>query len=202
LHEAVELSRKSNGEARGFTWFLSSEWGRARAAQGRLKEAEAIQRQALAKLSQIMGPDAYQNCLIADALADTLEKNSGNLDEVIRLRRRSLALTEKRYPRTSGLWAERASSLARALITVDTESRAEARSLLDQAATDFHVKSSPMNNVGETLLLRARLEAADGNNAGRAPISRKHWTGCSTRPSPNRQRSSRQGYCCARSCPN
>jgi serine/threonine-protein kinase len=86
LHEAVELSRKSNGEARGFTWFLSSEWGRARAAQGRLKEAEAIQRQALAKLSQIMGPDAYQNCLIADALADTLEKNSGNLDEVIRLR--------------------------------------------------------------------------------------------------------------------
>jgi serine/threonine-protein kinase len=165
LHQAVELSRKSNGEARGFTWFLESEWGRALAAQGKLKEAEAIQRQALAKLSQIMGPDAYQNCLIADALADTLEKIGGNLDEVIRLRRRSLALTEKGYPRTSGLWAERASSLARALITVDTESsRVEALPLLDQAATDYHIKSSPMENVGETLLLRARLETADGKN--------------------------------------
>lgn len=163
LREVFEQMRKIEGEQRGFTWYNGSEWGRALAAQGRIREAEAIQRQAAQKLDELMGKDAYQNCLIADALADTLEKKGNSLDEVLKLRRRSLHLTEQKYPNTNSLWAERATALARALMAQDTDTaRAEAQPLLDQAAADYRAKSAPMDKAGATLLLRGQLEAETG----------------------------------------
>jgi len=79
---------------------------------------------------------------------------------------RGLALTEQKYPRTSPLWAERAYDLARGLLAQGTVSQTEARWLLDQAATAYQLKSTPMDPAGQVLLLRAELESRDGERDG------------------------------------
>src|SRR5581483_7511889 len=107
LDQAFSLSRRVLGEDKGIVWYTGSEWGRALAGEGRLAEAEAIQRQAAARLASLIGPEAYHNCLVEEALADTLEQRGGAGAEVVRLRRHAVALTERKYPRTSPLWAER-----------------------------------------------------------------------------------------------
>lgn len=163
LGEAFSQSRKVLGEDKGITWYTGSEWGRALAGQGRLAEAEAIQRQAAARLAALIGPDTYQNCLIDEALADTLEQKGGSTMELLVLRRRALTLTEGKYPRSSPLWAERAYDLSRALLAQDgAAAQTEARSLLDQAATAYRLKSTPMDPAGQVLLLRAELETRSG----------------------------------------
>ena len=164
LGEAFGLSRKFLGDDKGLTWYTGSEWGRALAGEGRLAEAERVQREASAKLAALIGPNTYQNCLIDEALADTLEKKGGDLPEVLSLRRHALALTEQKYPRTSPLWAERAYDLARGLLAQGGDTK-EARWLLDQSATAYLLKSTPMDPAGQVLLLRAELEYRGGERA-------------------------------------
>ncbi len=169
LGESFALSRKILGEDKGITWYTGSEWGRALAMQGKLAQAESIQRQASQKLAQQMGQDAYQNCLIDDALADTLERRGKSADEVLALRRHALELTEKKYPKTGPLWAERATALARALLAQGgTAERTQAHALLDQAAADYRNKSTPMDRAGQSLLLRAELETGEGQRSAAA----------------------------------
>ncbi len=164
LRQAYDAQRKRLGDDDGATWLTGSDWARALRAQGKLKEAEAFQRQALENLNRIMGPDDYNNCPILDALADTLEQEGGDGVEITALRRRSLALTEKRYPRINIQWAQRAADLARALAAADTPaSRQEALALLDQAISD-RAGFSLLDRLGQALLLRGRLELAAGQN--------------------------------------
>src|SRR5581483_11216255 len=82
LDQAFSLSRRVLGEDKGIVWYTGSEWGRALAGEGRLAEAEAIQRQAAARLASLIGPEAYHNCLVEEALADTLEQRGGAGAEV------------------------------------------------------------------------------------------------------------------------
>jgi len=166
LDQAFSLSRRVLGEDKGIVWYTGSEWGRALAGEGRLSEAEAIQRQASARLVALIGPEAYHNCLVEEALADTLEKRGGAGAEVVRLRRHALALTEQKYPRINPLWAERAYDLARGLLAQDAANRTEARWLLDQAAAAYHLRSTPMDPAGQVLLLRAELESHAGERDG------------------------------------
>jgi serine/threonine-protein kinase len=162
LSQAFELQQSSVGEENGYTWFTASEWGRALAALGRVDEAEALQRRALKRLSEIMGPDAYQNALLGDALAATLERSQDNR-EALALRRRSLALTEASYPRTHRLWAERALSLAQTLAAIGTaESRQEAASLLDRSVEVFRDPDAAGPELGIALLERGRVQLALG----------------------------------------
>ncbi len=120
LRSAYELQRRNLGENNGFTWYYASEWGRALAAQGKLGEAETIQRQALKRLGEVMGPDAFQNGLLQGALADTLEMKKDGRAEAESLRRRALQLTEKKYPRTHMQWANDALDLAHNLASSGT----------------------------------------------------------------------------------
>jgi len=164
LRQAYDAQRKRLGDDDGATWVTGSDWARALRAQGKLKEAETFQRQALENLSRIMGPDDYNNCPILDALADVLEQEDGDGLEVTALRRRSLALTETKYPRTSVQWAQRAADLARALAAADTPaSRQEALALLDQAISD-RAGFSLLDRLGQALLLRGQLEAEAGRD--------------------------------------
>ena len=120
LRSAYELERRNLGENNGFTWYYASEWGRGLAAQGKLGEAETIQRQALKRLGEVMGPDAFQNGLLQGALADTLEMKKGGRAEAESLRRHALQLTEKKYPKTHMQWANDALDLAHNLASSGT----------------------------------------------------------------------------------
>jgi hypothetical protein len=86
---------------------------------------------------------------------------------VLALRRHAIELTGKRYPKTSPLWAERATALAQTLLAQGhAEAKPEARALLDQAAADYRNKSTPMDRAGQTLLLRAELETGGDEREG------------------------------------
>ncbi|MET0892227.1 MAG: serine/threonine-protein kinase [Pseudoxanthomonas sp.] len=107
---AFELRRKTNGDDDGVTWFVASQWGRALALQGKLGEAERIQRDALQRLHGILGAQAYQNALLLDALAETLmeARRYGEAESTLR---HALALTAKEYPQTHPVYLERAVKL-------------------------------------------------------------------------------------------
>ena len=155
LRSAYQLERQNLGENNGFTWYYASEWGRALAAQGKLGEAETIQRQALKRLGEVMGPDAFQNGLLQGALADTLEMKKGGRAEAESLRRRTLQLTEKKYPKTHLQWANDALDLAHNLASAGTPAaQAEGLELSGEA-----LAVERANNQTE-LLAEALLEHA------------------------------------------
>lgn len=142
LHQAFELRREGFGEKSGLTWYSASLWGRALRRQGHLKKAEQVQRDALVRLGQIMGPDAYQNVLLLDALVETLV-DAGYSDEAIVLARRSLELTSKTYPPTHALVAERNRRLAEALGRArGAEAHAEAGERCDRSVESYRAAGS------------------------------------------------------------
>jgi eukaryotic-like serine/threonine-protein kinase len=133
MHRAYDFARQTLGEDVPQVSFTASDWGRTLAAVHRYGEAEKVQRAALARVSAGMGPDAYQNCLVLDGLGMTLLQ-AGRNREAAEMQRRSLRLTERRYPRTHKVWAERAWLLVGSLILVDdAAARAEALQLLNQS---------------------------------------------------------------------
>lgn len=155
LHQAFELRRESYGEDNGLTWYSASLWGRALRRLGKLEQAEQVQRDALAKLQKIMGPDAYQNVLLLDALVETLI-DRGAHDEAIALARRSLKLTGKTYPPTHQMVAERNQRLASALSRAPgAEAHAEALGRCDQAV-EIYQKVDTHHHV-EALLSCAEI---------------------------------------------
>ena len=105
LQRGFDLSRQSLGEGDGITWFRASQWGRALARLGRLREAERVQRDALAQLHRTMGEDAYQNVLLLEALAETLLAEGRNAEAAMALRR-ALALTATTYGKEHALYKE------------------------------------------------------------------------------------------------
>jgi serine/threonine-protein kinase len=170
LQQAFSLLQQSGGEKTAYTWYVGSQWGVALAMQGKLAQAEAIQREALEKVTNLMGKDAYQNSLVIDALAGTLEKKPQARDkdgnkEIVELRRRALSITEMKYPKTSSLWAQRATDLASALIDANAPaSRTEALDLLQQAITDLRAKPDSNGGLGQALILRGKIEALGGTH--------------------------------------
>jgi hypothetical protein len=177
LRAALDMRRRNAGSKNGFTWYFYSQWGRGLAAQGRLAEAEATQREARRQIAALLGPKAYQNSLIADDLADTLKLEPGTHAEVIALRRESLALTEAKLPRTHPLWAQRALNLAAALASgTPTTPRApdagleadakEAAALLDPAIAVDRTTTLQARELAHALALRGKLRLARGDRAG------------------------------------
>ena len=113
LRRAFDLRRAASGEDSGPTWYYASEWGRALAAQGKLAQAEQVQRDALARLSAIMGEGAYQNALVLDALAETLMLAHRPREAAAALQQ-ALALTAGKYPATHPIYQERLRNLREA----------------------------------------------------------------------------------------
>lgn len=113
LRRAFDLRRAASGEDSGPTWYYASEWGRALALQGKLAQAEQVQRDALARLSAIMGEGAYQNALVLDALAETLMLAHRPREAAAALQQ-ALALTAGKYPATHPTYQERLRNLREA----------------------------------------------------------------------------------------
>lgn len=114
LKRAFDLRRETMGDGAGITWYTASLWGSALRELGKLGEAERVQRDALARLQKILGPDAYQNTLLLDQLVETLAQRGAH-SEAVALARRSLALTRKTYSAGHFLLADRSVRLAVAL---------------------------------------------------------------------------------------
>ncbi len=160
LREAYELRRKGSGDSNAFTWYYASEYGRGLAAIGKLAEAERIQREALAKLEAIMGPEAYQNALLADALAETLEMSAGKRKEAEDLRRHSLKIVETKFPRTSPVWADYALKLSHDLAADNTPAAdAEGMALAEQSLATCRGDASNPEALARALVEHATFLA-------------------------------------------
>lgn len=166
LHQSFLLRRESLGENSGLTWYGAALWGRALRRSGRLEQAEQVQRDALSRLQQIMGADAYQNVLLLDALVETLDAR-GKHAEAISLARRSLTLTGKTYPPIHALVADRNQRLASALAHAPgAEAHAEATTRCDQAI-DIYRQTAPSTAVYlDVLLSCAEVNLALKDRAG------------------------------------
>jgi len=128
-----ELRLQSLGENNFSVHVAAAEWGRTLSRLKRYGKAEQLQRQALAKITALEGPDAYHNGPVLDALAQTLADQQLYL-EAAELQRRALRLTEQRYNSNHKVWAERSWLLVSSLAALTTESAvAEARPLLAQS---------------------------------------------------------------------
>jgi hypothetical protein len=112
MREAFLLRRKVSGDGEGVTWFTASQWARGLARQGKFAEAERIQRDALARLAAILGPDAYQNALLLDALGETLLA-ANQLDEAGKVAARALQITLATYPKGHPVVVEREAAVQR-----------------------------------------------------------------------------------------
>ncbi len=110
LRRAFELQRQLSGEGDGATWYYASVWGQGLAMQNKFVEAERIQRDAIARLHAILGPKAYQNALLLDALTDTLMRAKRPQDALVTMRE-SLAITAEKYPSSHPLYQSRLKAL-------------------------------------------------------------------------------------------
>lgn len=72
LRRAMELRHAGGGRSSGLAWYSQAEWAMALAQLGRLEQAESLLRESRRELATLLGPDAYQNSLIAARLGSTL----------------------------------------------------------------------------------------------------------------------------------
>lgn len=95
-HRVFDFKRRTVGDNNVETWGVASFMGRALARQGKLKEAEELQRNALAQLTRILGPDDYMFVDLQFTLAETLAL-AHRFDEAATLLERCLALVAKAH---------------------------------------------------------------------------------------------------------
>lgn len=165
LREAYALYRNSKGDNDGYTWFVAGQWGDALRAQGRLDEAEKIQRQAVQRMAEIMGPEVYQNVFALDGLAATLSLR-GRHDEALRLSRRALKISEHIYPGGHPISQDRRLSLAKLLAAAGNPAARAEELALFETVIGYAQGAKP----GETERLVAWGEALIGR--GRIRLSK------------------------------
>jgi tetratricopeptide (TPR) repeat protein len=157
MHRAYDFARETLGDDVAQVSITAGDWGRTLAALRRFDEAESVQRAALQRVSDLMGADAYQNCLVLDGLGMTLFQ-AGRHPEAADAQRRSLRLTERRYPSTHKVWAERAWLLVGSLIHVDdAAARAEALPLVTQSLQVLSGLDARDPRLSEMKATQARL---------------------------------------------
>jgi tetratricopeptide (TPR) repeat protein len=159
LSEAYMLARKVTGDENGYTWFVAGQWGKALAAQGRLRQAESIQREAVSQMVRIIGAAAYRNALVLEPLAETLSLQGAHV-EAIRCAREALALSGRQYSPGHRITYSYRHTLAAALEASGTaEALHEAEQILDKAIADIPRSTDASNRVvlADMLYVRGRL---------------------------------------------
>lgn len=167
LREALRLRRATGGLKTGIAWFTQSQLGEALMLQGRLDEALALQREAARELEALLGPDAYQNALIAQRLAKTFDAR-GEFAAAAATWRRSAQLVEKTYGLDHFGHLDMASRLADALARTP-DGRDEALALADSLLARWADKDDVGDRVMALRALRCELAAtAADRDAARA----------------------------------
>jgi serine/threonine-protein kinase len=139
LRQAMQLRKQHGGLRTGLAWYSQAEWGVALAGLGRLAEAEAAQREARQQLLVLLGPQAYQNSLMAARLGATLGQRGKHAEAAAELAEAERLVIAQSGPDNHNACQyrlQRAQALAQL-----PERRDEARSLL--ADLDARAKAQP-----------------------------------------------------------
>jgi eukaryotic-like serine/threonine-protein kinase len=157
LEEVEVLFREVLGEKHPFTWQVRGNRASQIGLQGRLEEAEAIEREVAAKLEELNGKDSGEAVDARVRLAETVRKR-GRWPEALPIHREALGVVVKMEGESS-TWAAmiRFQVAADLLAAERPEDRAEARALLDRALAVLEKQSPPPQRIAEVRAARAAL---------------------------------------------
>ena len=167
---SLDLHRSSGDRRSGVMWFSQAQVGTALALQGRFAEALQLQLESADEVRKLLGPDAYQNALIAVRLAQTYSKKSDLRNAVVQWRE-ALRLIEKTYGRDHFGHFDWSLELARALESIP-DSRSEAAAILDELITRWHGNPKIAGSEASLVLLRCKLHVEAGRIEDAAALAR------------------------------
>ncbi len=154
------------GDDSPLTWAAVVSRAQAEAKLGRLAEAEAAQRAAIAALSRLHGAESDEVRGPKKHLGETL-RLAGRIEEALALHREVLA----REHRLFGPGESRAVTASYVQLALDQEALgtppalAEARRLLDRAVAALRRRGNDPVRMGEALAISGRVAAAQGDRA-------------------------------------
>jgi serine/threonine-protein kinase len=155
MQEVETLFREVLGEKHPFTWQVRGNRASQIALQGRLEEAEAIERQVAAKLEELNGKDSAEAVDARARLAET-RRRRGHPDEALPVHREALAAVVKMEGEESAWAAVLRFQVAADLIAIGgSEDRAEAKALLDRSLGVLEKLSPPHQRLVEVRAARA-----------------------------------------------
>jgi eukaryotic-like serine/threonine-protein kinase len=158
--KSLDLRRSAGDLRSGLTWFSQAQVGTALAIQGRFAEAHQLQAEAAVKIRGLLGPDAYQNALIAVRQAQAFGLQ-GSFRESAGYWREAVRLIEKTYGRDHYGYFDWSLELALAL-EKSAANRAEAASISDDLLARWSGKPQIAGRYAELVLLRCRLHVDAG----------------------------------------
>lgn len=170
LREALELQRASAGGANAGLWYSQSAWGRALSAQGRHREAEQAQLEALAGSEALLGRDAYRNTFILRHLAETYQAG-GKWSQAVEALKRAIDIASKTYPSTHAVVMQFRVSLAEALSGAGRTAEALAASDAALAERDQHPELGP--HLARAALVKAQALHGRGQREAAIALARQ-----------------------------
>jgi eukaryotic-like serine/threonine-protein kinase len=160
LREALRLRQETGGLQSGIAWFSQADLGWALALQGRFDEAHALVSEAEQKLSALLGPEAYQNALIAVRRGVVFELQH-DWRNAARYFRESIRIEEQVYGREHYLHFSWSLALAKSLSHL-SDGRDEAIHITDRLIKDWRGKPETAAEYAQLMLLRCELHTAEG----------------------------------------
>ncbi|MEP6881895.1 MAG: protein kinase [Dokdonella sp.] len=167
---SLDLHRSAGDRRSGVMWFSQAQVGTALALQGHFAEALQLQLESADEVRKLLGPDAYQNALIAVRLAQTYSKKSDFRNAVAQWRE-ALRLIEKTYGRDHFGHFDWSLELARSLESIP-DSRSEAAAILDDLITRWHGNPKIAESEASLVLLRCKLHVEAGRVDAAAALAR------------------------------
>ena len=175
---SLDLHRSAGDRRSGLMWFSQAQVGTALALQGRYAEALTLQREAAEEIRKLLGPDAYQNGMIAMRLAETYSAKKDYPNAAAQWRE-AVRLIEKTYGRDHFGHFDWSLELARSL-EANPESRAEAAAILDDLISRWHGNPQIAEREANLTLLRCKLfidakKTEDAAALARSSLARKDF---------------------------
>ena len=168
--KALALRRKAGDQRSGLTWFTQAQVGTAVAMQGRFAEAHRLQAQAADEIRKLLGPDAYQNALIAVRRAQTWDLQKDHAHAAAQWRE-AVRLIEKTYGRDHFGHFEWSLELARTLART-RGGRMEAAAIADDLLERWDGNPQIAGRYPALVLVRCQLYQAAGEQDAAAALAR------------------------------
>lgn len=171
LREALHLRLSAGAQSSGLAWYTQAVLGRTLAYQGRFAEAEALQLEAADKLRAILGPDAYQNALIAHQQS-FVSARKGDWATSARQVREALRIARLKYPDTHPVVFQYQLQLLDRLSHLP-EARIEARALADTLLEHWSERAEVSGSLAELSVSAALLHQQLGDQSRARAIAQQ-----------------------------
>jgi serine/threonine-protein kinase len=174
--EALALRHKAGDQRSGLQWFTQAQLGNALAFQGKFAEAHRLQAEAAKELRALIGPDAYQNALIALRQSQAY-KRQGDLRGSIPFLREALRIADKTYGPDHFMVADWSLELADTLSALD-DGRDEAAGIAEQLVAKWPSRPEFSGRLATLELLRCRVQddPASAATIARSALAREGFT--------------------------